>query len=201
MSGWLDERQRNGGIDEVPLPGGAAGRLWLCGKHLIGPDPEAVVERVGADAVVCLNPRHELAGRYDDYLGWLAVEADQSPDDAGVGMIGAPAVETDQLPDDALDGRTTRCARVWFPIADLHAPDAAGMAPLLDDLQARLAAGQTLVVHCGAGIGRAGTVAAALLIGLGESLDDALATVAASRPMAGPQDPSQLALLRELSAR
>lgn len=164
---WLDERQRNGGIDEVPLPAGAAGRLFLCGKHLIGPDPEAVVDRVGATTVVCLIPAHELLGRYDGYVDWLRTEAGERA--------------------------------VWFPIADLHAPDAAAMAPLLDDLRARLDAGGTLVVHCGAGIGRAGTVAAALLIGHGASLDDALATVRASRPMAGPQDPSQLALLRELA--
>lgn len=164
---WLDERQRNGGIDEVPLPAGAAGRLWLCGKHLIGPDPEAAVARVGATTVVCLNPQRELAGWYDGYVAWLRANADRRA--------------------------------VWFPIADLHAPGADAMAPLLDDLQGRLAAGGTLLVHCGAGIGRAGTVAAALLIGLGASLDDALATVAASRPMAGPQDPSQLALLQELA--
>jgi protein-tyrosine phosphatase len=166
---WLDERQRNGGIDEVPLPAGASGRLWLCGKHLIGPDAEAAVARVAATTVVCLNPERELAGWYDGYVAWLRANAGERA--------------------------------VWFPIADLHAPAAEVIRPLLEDLHERLAAGGTLLVHCGAGIGRAGTVAAALLIGLGQDLDEALATVAASRPMAGPQDPSQLALLRELAGR
>ncbi len=45
----------DGGIDEIPLPATASGRLWLCGKHAIGPDPEGLMARVGADGVVCLN--------------------------------------------------------------------------------------------------------------------------------------------------
>src|SRR5205085_10990371 len=70
MTGWLSERSRNGGVDEVPLPIGP-GRLFLCGKHFIGPDVEAAMARVGATTVVCLNERDELAGRYDDYVRWL----------------------------------------------------------------------------------------------------------------------------------
>ena len=46
MTDWLNERSRNGSVDEIPLPG-TAGRLWLCGKHFIGPDPEGAVARVG----------------------------------------------------------------------------------------------------------------------------------------------------------
>ena len=45
VSTWPDERSRNGGVDEIPIPG--EGRLWLCGKHFVGPDAEAVVELVG----------------------------------------------------------------------------------------------------------------------------------------------------------
>ena len=71
MSGWLSERSRNGGIDEVVLPDGARGRLWLCGKHLVGPDPVGTLERTGATTIVCLNEIGELAIRYDDYVDWL----------------------------------------------------------------------------------------------------------------------------------
>jgi len=45
----------DGGIHEIPLPPPARGRLWLCGKHAIGPDPDALMARVGADTVVCLG--------------------------------------------------------------------------------------------------------------------------------------------------
>ena len=70
MSGWPPERSRHGGVDEVPLSQ-SHGRLWLCGKHFVGPDPEEALRRVGATTVVCLTEAHELAGRYDSYLQWL----------------------------------------------------------------------------------------------------------------------------------
>jgi hypothetical protein len=169
MALWRDERARNGGLDEIPLPRGT-GRLWLCGKHLIGPDAEAVLERTGASAVVCLNERYELASRYPGYVAWLELES--------------------------ASGRA-----VWFPVPDLHAPSVDEVRPLLAELGRRLDAGEGLVVHCGAGMGRAGTVAAALLIAAGCSLDDALARVAAARPGAGPQAGIQSDLLATLAAR
>lgn len=55
------------------------------------------------------------------------------------------------------------------------------------------------VLHCGAGIGRAGTIAAALLMRGGLSHDEALARVASSRPMAGPEAGAQRDLLVALS--
>ena len=90
-------------------------------------------------------------------------------------------------------------AALWFPIPDLHAPDAGRASVLLDALRSRLDAGETLLVHCGAGIGRAGTVAAALLLSMGVSLDDAIAVVATARPMAGPEAGAQLDLLTALA--
>jgi protein-tyrosine phosphatase len=61
----------DGGIHEIPLPPSIAGRLWLCGKHRIGPDVEALLADVDADFVVCLTEVHELADRYPDYTAWL----------------------------------------------------------------------------------------------------------------------------------
>jgi protein-tyrosine phosphatase len=67
---WLTERQRDGGIDEIPLAPGVPGALRLCGKHAIGParfaDPD-----VPWSIVVCLCERHELVDRYPDYVSWL----------------------------------------------------------------------------------------------------------------------------------
>jgi hypothetical protein len=68
---WLSERSRNGGIDEVPLPDPTWGRLWLCGKHFVGPDPHGALARTAAKAIVCLNEGYELRGRYPDYVEWL----------------------------------------------------------------------------------------------------------------------------------
>ena len=162
------ERWRDGGVDEIPLPV-TNGRLWLCGKHFVGPDPEGAMASVGADLVVCLSEPHEIADRYPSYVDWLQANA---------------------------PGRA-----LWHPIPDLHAPDAAGADALLDSLHAQLAEGRSLLVHCGAGIGRAGTVAAALLVTSGVPLADALTAVRAHRPMAGPEAGAQTELLEALDAR
>lgn len=159
------ERSRNGGLDRIPVPD-SPGELWLCGKHLIGPDVEAAVARIDADVVLCLNERHELEHRYPDYVAWLR-----------------------------------RDPRAWWvPVPDLHAPSLDDAAALVDTLVAHLDAGRRVLTHCGAGIGRAGTVAAAVLVARGASVEDAVATVAASRPGAGPEAGAQQALLEALAA-
>ena len=163
---WPSGRSLHGGVDRVPLPERPGG-LWLCGKHFVGPDPEAALAEVGATGVVCLCEAFELTDRYPAYVGWLRADP----------------------------------RAVWFPVPDLHAPGAEDAAALAEQLDRRLAAGETLLVHCGAGIGRAGTVAAAVLLQAGRSLEKALATVAAARPMAGPEVGAQAELLVELSSR
>ena len=55
-------RDQRGRIEQRAVPveddqveaarlGGLAGRLWLCGKHVVGPDPEALLGRLGADTI------------------------------------------------------------------------------------------------------------------------------------------------------
>jgi rhodanese/phosphatase family protein len=167
LTGWPAGRSRDGGVDPIPLPG-TAGRLLLCGKHFIGPDPQRAVDATGADVVVCLCEEHELAGRYPDYVSWL---------------------------------RTAPPGRVlWAPIPDLHAPQADDARALLASLRSALDRGSTLLMHCGAGIGRAGTIAAALLITMGMPREDAVALVASCRPMAGPEAGAQAQLLELLVA-
>jgi protein-tyrosine phosphatase len=164
---WVVQRSRHGGVDEVPLPAGQ-GRLWLCGKHFVGADPEQALRAVGATTIVCLNERPELADRYPQYVEWLA---DNQPERA-----------------------------VWHPVPDLHAPDVAAARGLLEELRRRVEDGEGLLLHCGAGIGRAGTIAAGLLVTMGATVDDAIATVAAHRPMAGPEAGAQADLLTALAA-
>jgi protein-tyrosine phosphatase len=165
LTDWRQERSRNGGADEIPLPVDTGG-LWLCGKHFIGPDPEEALTKTGATTVVCLVQPGEIEERFPSYVEWLRTDP----------------------------------RAIWFPVPDLHAPDLDVVVPVIEQLLAHIADGEVLLVHCGAGIGRAGTLAAALLIALGESLDDAVATVAANRPMAGPEAGAQRALLEALEA-
>jgi len=174
--GWLGTRGRDGGIDLVPLPG-VSGALSLCGKHAIGPDPEAALRRCSATTVVCLVEEHELAHRYPDYVTWLRTHA---------GRVGSGA-------------EPSAVRAVWWPVHDLHAPSFDDAVVLIEELVARVRCGDHLLVHCGAGIGRAGTVAACVLIALGMDHDDALAHVARHRPMAGPEVGAQRDLVRALA--
>ena len=166
---WLSRRQRDGGLDRIPLPPEVPGQLWLCGKHAIGPDRRTLLDEVGGTAtVVCLTERHELADRYPTYVAWLDDPASPSR---------------------------------WFPIHDLHAPDPDTMERFVGDLVELLRAGETLVVHCAAGKGRAGTTAVCVLLAVGLPLDEALAHVAAARPGAGPEVGAQHDLVQRLSER
>jgi hypothetical protein len=167
MAEWPAGRARHGGVDEVALPEGP-GRLWLCGKHFVGPDPVAALSACDADVIVCLCERHELEERYPGYVRWLAAQ----------------------------DGQ----AAIWFAIPDLHAPPVTAVQPLLIRLRQLVQAGRGVLLHCGAGIGRAGTLAAALLMRMGVSQKQALSIVAAARPLAGPEAGAQTELLDRLAA-
>ncbi|NBS30690.1 MAG: hypothetical protein EBS76_09285 [Actinobacteria bacterium] len=159
---WLSERQRDGGIDEVPIDG-ATGSMWLCGKHRIGPNPDGVVASVDASSVVCLTEAHELADRYPGYVNWL----------------------------------TTDPRAIWFPIPDLSVPDSDEWTALIADLLDRVRSGSNIIIHCAAGIGRAGTAACSVLLAAGMSLDDAERRVADCRLGAGPQSRDQAQFIRE----
>lgn len=58
-------------VDRIALPG-TTGKLWLCGRLDIAPDPEATLAWAdGATTVVCLNPVDELEVRFPTYVEWL----------------------------------------------------------------------------------------------------------------------------------
>jgi protein-tyrosine phosphatase len=53
---------------------------------------------------------------------------------------------------------------LWFPITDVSTPnDPESPIPLVREILEHLAAGDTVVVHCMGGLGRAGTIAACVL--------------------------------------
>lgn len=69
-----------------------------------------------------------------------------------------------------------------FPIEDFGTPDIDGAAALVREIQDELASGRRLIVHCFAGLGRAGTVASCVLVARGLPADDAVAVVRRVRP-------------------
>ena len=87
------------------------------------------------------------------------------------------------------------------PIPDLGTPTAADMSRILDAIDAALARGQTVYVHCFGGIGRTGTVVGCWLVRHGLRGAAALEQIAAWRaatpdgPRLSPETAAQRALV------
>ncbi len=148
-----------GSIHRIPVAG-VPGSLCLCGLEVIGPDPDAVVDHVGAEVVVCLQTDAEIERRHPAYLAWLA----RPP--VGV-QVRRVAIED-----------------------HLVAPDDE-MVELVGGVCGDLDRGRTVLVHCGAGWGRAGTLAALVMVACGSDVARALTDLRAARPAAGPQSVEQ----------
>ncbi len=132
------------------------------------------------------DPRDIAAWGADAVLG-LTVPGEVAP--LGVADLGAHLALAD-------------LAWINAPIADYRAPDRdfeRDWPALRDDLLRRLDAGEKVLVHCRAGLGRSGTVVAALLIAAGVPLDDAMRSVRRARPGA-IETADQEAWLRRLPA-
>jgi hypothetical protein len=190
---WPEGRSLHGGVDRVPLPEQpgrlqTAGQLWLSGKRFVGPDPAHAMAEVGATCIVCLCELHELDERYPAYVEWLHRNLDPE---------GASALDS-RIAAEAASGGISGGAALWFPVPDLHAPPVNAAVGFLGHLSDMVTSGETVLMHCGAGIGRAGTLAAGLLVWLGDDVATAKRHVAASRPMAGPEAGAQEELLIEL---
>jgi ADP-ribosyl-[dinitrogen reductase] hydrolase len=75
----------------------------------------------------------------------------------------------------------------WYhcPITDLGAPGTrfeAQFAHIEPELLAQLDRGEKILLHCAAGLGRAGTIAGRLLIGARISPEDAIVSIRSARP-------------------
>lgn len=132
----------------VRLDDDVAGQLFLSampGRHRpFAEDCSAIVER-GITSVVCLAPLDEVQRKAPEYADALA-----------------------------------RGSLAWkcheFPISDFCVPPDSTRSELLRLIRSvaeRVRAGKRVLIHCGAGIGRTGTVALGVLFALGLSSEDA----------------------------
>ncbi|NHZ83485.1 protein tyrosine phosphatase [Massilia sp. CCM 8695] len=80
-----------------------------------------------------------------------------------------------------------------FPIADRGLPGVPGVFALVQALGRRIEDGEHIVIHCRAGIGRTGLMAAAVLVRHGWTPEAAFRQVSAARGVQVPDTPEQLA--------
>ena len=78
-----------------------------------------------------------------------------------------------------------------FPIPDFGLPETTSFQGLVTDLLTQLQRGESIAVHCRAGIGRTGMTVAAVLITAGMSAETALKTVSEARGVSVPDTAEQ----------
>ena len=111
------------------------------------------------------RPGHGLA-----IWPWLA--------EKGIGLV---VSLTDDAPDSDLLA-THSLDLLHLPISDFGAPDEATLAEFLRKTRFFADRKMGIVVHCGAGVGRTGTMIACFLVDRGRSPEAALRDVRAARP-------------------
>lgn len=147
---------------QVELPAAVSGTLWL---HSMPGRFEPWMEflykaqAVRLGRVVCLTPMHELTGLSPSY---------------------GQAVASGELP-----FRFMLLPMRNFGLAAEHQSFRAGIEQVADSLRT----GESVLLHCAAGVGRTGTAAACVLKALGVPRDDALERVrtAGSDPQSAAQ--------------
>ena len=156
-------------LREVSLPADISGHLFLShmpGRYSPFPKDEAVITDANVDTVVCLAPLDEIRKKSPGY---------------------AKAIDTQRL----------KWRSRPFPIGDYGVPrgeDRAAFLTLVGDVANALREARTVLIHCGAGVGRTGMAAIGVLLALGQPLDPAI--VAVQRAGSQPETKDQAALVQ-----
>jgi protein-tyrosine phosphatase len=185
MTHWLTSEKHPLQIDSVSVPGrsGLLGMTLCPGKK----DPYA---RFGVWD-------RDLQADLDVVRGWGASAVVTLIEDFEFGLLGVPG----------FGAKVSAAFRwLWLPIPDGGVPDddfEARWSSAGPELHGRLAAGERVLIHCRAGLGRTGLVAARLLVESGMTPLQALNAVRAAR-RGTVETPAQeryvLALAQRLSA-
>jgi atypical dual specificity phosphatase len=86
---------------------------------------------------------------------------------------------TERVPREIAEGSFTHLA---LPVRDFHAPTPGQIDAAVTFMDRAVDSGGACAVHCGAGLGRTGTIVAAWLVQRGRSAGEAIAEVRRRRP-------------------
>ncbi len=129
----------------------------------------------------------------DEVAGWK-----RSGIDVVVSLL-TPSEEADL--DLMLESKECRMADLDFfalPVPDRGTPENETSIPeTVGELISRLNDGESVAIHCRQGIGRSGLLAAAILMAMGASADEAANTVSEARGLKTPETPGQMEWLRQ----
>lgn len=133
---------------------------------------------------------HSLPGRYEPLTEFLEA-AKKYRIDLLVNLVSiTEAREKSPEYAKALESQSLQVQVCSFPIEDYGVPpDKEAYAEFVGQVAAKVRSGSTVLIHCGAGIGRTGTFAACLLLALGEERTKAMERVerAGSKPETSDQ--------------
>lgn len=130
---------------------------------------------------------------------WLEDEVDhwkRSGVDVVVSLLEAQEVEELALREEAMLCRERGIAFRSFPIADRGVPE--DIEAALRFAREMASTGQSIAVHCRAGIGRSSLMAAAILISAGEEAGAVLSAIAQARGLPVPDTETQRAWVLNL---
>ena len=154
-------------LRRVELPATFAGSLYLSsmpGRYGRLENDVAEASAERISRVVCLAPRDEIERKSVEY---------------------AHALERGSLP----------WAIEQYPLPDYGVPDdPQGFATFVKAVAAYLRRGESILIHCGAGVGRTGMTAACILITAGCSYQDALNRIKKAGSI--PETPGQSEVVR-----
>jgi protein-tyrosine phosphatase len=132
-----------------------------------------------------------------EVLGWRGLGIDTV-----VSLLEASEAEELGLEDEAETCGLYRIDFLSFPIEDRSVPVSyASAVRLISDLDSKLSRGENVLIHCRQGVGRAGMIAAGLLIYRGTDVRTAIQQVSQARGVSVPETREQLAWLESLGSR
>lgn len=163
-------------IDAIPLSASeGVGQLFVTNFSAVGPEPQAALDRVGASHLVCMLTEREIEMRYPEYAQWLVSRQTTAGEHA------------------------TRAH--WLPTPDGSIVGDEPVVSLVSEVVTALCSGDSVLVHCGAGMARTAVVGILTMIAFGADPSAAPRDFRTARPGGGPDGPPQQQQIDRLTAR